>query len=367
MTSIPAPADRQPSETSTERKAKADAHNTSPWAILKQTVSDWSEDKAMKLSAALALYAIISLAPLLVISIKVLSMIFGDEAAAGQVGRQMSMLVGQAGAQAINDMIKHASQPGQGILATIISLVVLIFSASGVFGELQDSLNTIWGVKPRPNLGWWITIKNRLLSMGMVFVIAFLLLISMAVSTVLTTVTGWLLGPDAGWIGIGTDIIVSVVVVTLLVAAIFRVLPDARIGWRDVILGALITAVLFKIGQYGLGLYFRFGSSTSAYGAAGSFVAVLLWVYYSAWILFFGAEFTKVWAVRHGRRIVPTSDAIKLTDEDRAQQGIASDEHLERRTVATRQQQTPPGKDVPGPEKRPSRGAEWEIKEREWD
>lgn len=334
------------------------------WTMLKETVWSWSEDKAMKLSAALALYTILSLAPLLVITIKVMSVVLGPKVASGQVQRQMDMLIGQAGSQAVKDMIANATLTGSGVVATVISFVILLFSASAVFGELQDSLNTIWEVKPRPDLSWWVTIRKRLLSMGMVFVIAFLLMVSLFVSTMLTTVTGRLIG-NAGWVALVTDVVVSVVVVSALIAMVFRVLPDVRLGWRDVIMGALLTGVLFKAGQYLLGLYFRFGSSTSAYGAAGSFVAVLLWVYYSSWILFFGAEFTKAWVRAHGRRIAPDADAVKVTDGERAQQGMVSPERLERKA---RQHGGPLGKDVPGP-RRPAAppSSEWEVKEREWD
>jgi membrane protein len=297
--------------------------------MLKQTAADWAEDKAMKLSAALALYAILSLAPLLVVSIKILSMIFGQKAAAGQVQRQMNMLVGHAGSQAVQEMIANAAKPGAGVVATLISLAIVLFSASGVFGELQDSLNIIWEVKPKPHQGVWATVKSRLLSIGMVFTIAFLLLISLFISTLLTTLTGSLLPSASAAIAIAIDILVSIVVVSALMAMIFRILPDVKVAWRDVLVGALLTGILFKLGQYGLGLYFKFGSSTSAYGAAGSFVAVLLWVYYSAWILFFGAEFTQVWSKSHGRWPEPSDNAVKVTDEDRAQLGMVSPKRLQ--------------------------------------
>ena len=362
MTAIPAPGDNT--------KQRKGTGPTSILAMLKETVSDWSEDKAMKLSAALALYTILSLAPLMVVAIKILSVILGEQGATDRVSEQMQMLIGPAGGQAIEDMIKGASKPGAGIVATVISLAILLFSASAVFGELQDSLNTIWEVKPRPDQGWFATIKKRLLSMGMVFVIAFILLVSLIVSSVLTTLTGWVLGDAAGWIAIPVDIVVSVLVVTLLIGAIFKFLPDVRLKIKDVIVGAFITAVLFKVGQYGLGLYFKYGSSTSAYGAAGSFVAVLLWVYYSAWILFFGAEFTQVWARAHGRQLVPDENAVRITDEERARQGIASEERLARKARQAADGGSAPGKAAPGPseQRQPARGtSEWEVKEREWD
>lgn len=284
---------------------------------LKTALSDWIEDKAVKFSAALAFYVILSLAPLLVIILKITSMVLGDEAATQQVEQQLDQLIGSAGAQAINDMLTHASQPGSGLVATIISFAILVFSASAVFGELQDSLNTIWEVKARPDQGWWQTIRGRFFNMAMVFVIAFLLLVSLFFSTLLAA-AGHLIFGESKWLAMGLDIVASVAVAWVLVGALLYLLPDVEISWRDVALGALITAVLFKLGQYGMGLYFRFGSTTSPYGAAGSLVAVLLWAYYSGWIFFYGAEFTQVYARAHNRGLKPTESAVWLTDEDRA-------------------------------------------------
>jgi membrane protein len=283
---------------------------------LKAAVKDWIDDKAVKLSAALAFYVILSLAPLLVIILKVVTAVFGAEAGTQQVQAQVNQLIGPAGAGAINEMLAHASKPDAGILATIVSLAIVAFSASAVFGELQDSLNTIWEVKPRPGQGWWKTIKGRFFSMSMVFIICFLLLVSLFFSVIITTVGHRIVG-DAAWVGVALDLIVSTVVVTLLVGALFYFLPDVKFAWKDVILGALITAVLFKVGQYMLGLYFRFGSTTSPYGAAGSLVAVLLWAYYSGWIFFFGAEFTQVYARAHGRGLTPTENAVR-TEQPRS-------------------------------------------------
>lgn len=291
------------------------------WTMLKETFNNWLEDKAMRLAAALALYSILSLAPLLVITIKIVSAIFGEEAASGQVQQQVQGLIGSAGSQAIADMIAHASQPGHGILATIISVVILLFTASGVFAELQDSMDTVWEVKPKPNQGIWATVRARFLSVGMVLALAFLLLVSLFVSTALTSLAGWLSG-GVQFVSYIVDFLVSLGVITVVLAMIFKFLPDVKIAWSDVWLGAAITAALFKVGQYALALYFRYGSTTSAYGAAGSFVAVLLWAYYSAQIMFFGAEFTQVYLRRRGKRIEPSANAVKVTEEDRAQQGI---------------------------------------------
>ena len=291
------------------------------WPLLKQTVWKWNQDKSMKLSGALAFYAALSLAPIIVVSIKILSSLFSAEVATRQVQYQMESLIGPAGAKAISDMLIQAAKPNSGIIATVVSLIILLFTASGVFAELQDSLNTIWNVKPREDVPWSHLIKNRFLSLAMVFVILFLLLISMFVSTALTALTRRFAN-ETTVLAFTTDFIVSVIVVTLLITMLFRFLPDVRIDWRDVFLGALVTGVLFKLGQYLLALYFKFGSVTSLYGAAGSFVAVLLWVYYSGWIVFFGAEFTSVYAKSRGRGFQPTEIAQPMAPVDRATQGL---------------------------------------------
>ena len=291
------------------------ASNPSHFAMLKQAASDWLEDKAPKLSAALAFYTFLSLAPLMVITIKIMSWIVDKNQAQEQVKSQMQGLIGTAGADAIKQMIE-GQKPGEGVIATVISFLVLAFGASGVFGELQDSLNIVWEVKPKPDQGIWATIRQRLLSLSMVLVIAFLLLTSLFVSTVLSAVADRFTGGGTA-LSFMTDILVSVGVITVLFAAMFKLLPDVRIGWRDVILGALITAILFTVGKYLLTLYFKFGSTTSAYGAAGSLAAVVIWVYYSGWIFFFGAEFTQVYAKAHGRGFRPTSNAVKVTEDER--------------------------------------------------
>ncbi len=298
------------------------------WPLLKQTFWKWNQDKAMKLSAALSLYAALSLAPIVVISLKALSVLYDGEVARKQVSNQLAGLIGPAGAAAINDMLKEAAKDSSGVIATLISLIILLFTASGVFVELQDSLNTIWNVKPRPDVSWWELIRSRFLSVSMVFVIFFMLLISMFVSTILAALTRQF-ADETTVIAFASDFFLSVLVVTILITMLFRLLPDVRIDWRDVFLGALVTAVLFKLGQYLLALYFKFGSATSLYGAAGSFVAVLLWVYYSGWILFFGAEFTSVYAKSRGRGFQPTELAEPMAPIDRATQGLPPEVKVE--------------------------------------
>jgi membrane protein len=281
-------------------------------SILSQTAGGWVRDNAMRLSASLSLYTILSLAPLLVITFKLVGLLLRNkDYAQEQISRQLVSLMGPQAADAIRPILESGSKPGHGVLAATISSGVLVFSATGVFAELQNAMNIIWQVQPKPNQGIMGFIRNRLLSVGMVFGIAFLLLVSMFVSTVLATMTQEI-APNTKGLAFLIDITVSFGVVSVLFAAIFKFLPDVKVPWRHVWLGAVITAALFTVGKYGLTLYFKFASPTSAFGASGSLVAVLLWVYYSSFILFFGAEFTKVWAVRHDHRISPADHARKI-------------------------------------------------------
>jgi membrane protein len=295
--------------------------------MLKQTWKDFSEDNAMRLAAAMACYIMLALAPMIVVTLKVLSVIFRDNTqriVEGQVGQ----LVGPAGAAAIKAMVENANKSSGGVLATVVSLAIVLFSASGVFVSLQDALNTIWEVRPKPDAGWWQWFRKRFLSIGMVFGIAVLLMTSMVVTSVLNVIVDAIFGADrtgflANAAAYVTDFVVTVAVAWALFMAVFKVLPDVKTSWRDVWVGGLVTAVLFKIGQIAMAIYFAKGSATSAYGAFGSIVAVLLWAYYSSAILFFGAEFTQVWAKAHGRELEPEEHAVKVTSDERARQGIA--------------------------------------------
>jgi membrane protein len=298
-----------------------------PISMLKQTVKDFTEDNAMRLAAAMACYIILALAPMLVITLKVLHVVFGDRTN-DVVRGQLDQLIGPAGGDAIGQMIENANKSGGGTVATIVSLAIVLFSASGVFVSLQDALNTIWEVKPRPNAGWWQWFRKRFLSIGMVFGIAVLLMTSMVVTSVLHLVVDAMFGKDrsgfaANAAAYALDFVVTVAVAWALFMAIFKFLPDVKIAWKDVWVGALVTAVLFKLGQIAMAIYFNYGSATDAYGAFGSIVAVLLWAYYSSMIMFMGAEFTQVWATAHGREIVPEAHAQRVTELERAQQGIA--------------------------------------------
>jgi membrane protein len=292
--------------------------------LVKTTFSEWQEDKAARLAAALAYYTAFSLGPLLLIAISVAGLVFGREAAQGQVVAQMQGLLGEEGAQVIQTAIENASQPSASIVSTLIGLGLLLLGAAGLFGQLQDALNTIWEVQPKPGRGFMGMVKDRFLSFTAVLGTGFLLLVSLVISAGLTAVNTWMADrlPGGALLWQVINQVVSVAVVTLLFALIFKVLPDAEISWRDVWLGAFVTAVLFTIGKYALGLYLGRASVGSAYGAAGSLLVVLVWVYYSAQILFMGAEFTQVYANRFGSRIRPSPDAEAVTEEARAQQGM---------------------------------------------
>ena len=281
------------------------------WHLIKEAAADWSHDRAPRLGAALAYYTVFSLVPFLVVVIALIGLVLGQEAAQSAILSHIATLVGDQSAAAIKDMIQRADQPSTGLVATGLAVVTLLFGASGVFGQLQDALNTVWGVEPKEGRGVWGFIKDRFLSFVAVLGTGFLLLVSLILSSALAAFGKWFSGllplPEA--LLHLFNFVLSFVVVTGLFALIFKVLPDARVAWRDVWVGALLTAALFTIGKYALGLYLGKSNVASAYGAAGSLVLILVWVYYSAQILLYGAEFTQVYANRVGERIVPAPDA----------------------------------------------------------
>ena len=287
----------------------------SAWGLLRRTYDEWSADRAPRLAAALAYYTTFSLAPLLVVLIALAGLVFGTEAVRGQLDDQIRGLLGDDAAKAVQEMVQSATaHPSSGILATGLSLIALILGATGVFGELQDSLNTIWDVRAKPGRGLRGLLRDRLLSFGMVLAIAFLLTVSLVLSALIAG-AGAFVGGHAGalaplWHAI--DGLVSISILTLLFAAIFKWLPDAEIAWRDVWIGAVVTSVLFTAGKIVLGLYLGRSSTVSVYGAAGSLVVLLIWVYYSAQILFFGAELTQVYANQYGTHVRPAPNAERI-------------------------------------------------------
>lgn len=295
------------------------------WELLRDAASEWIEDKAPRLGAALAYYTVFSIAPLLLIAIAVAGLVFDREAAQGKIVEQIQHMVGKDGAEAIESMIQSASKPEAGYAATGFGIVLLLIGAMGLFGQLQDAMNTIWEVQPKPGRGVLGFLKDRFLSFGMVMGTVFLLLVSLVASAGLAAM-GSLLG-DWMTSGVGQVInfVVSFGVIALLFAMIFRYLPDAKVAWKDVWLGAALTALLFTIGKTAIGLYLGHSSVRSAYGAAGSLVVLLIWAYYSSQIFLFGAEFTQTYANRYGSRIVPKKDAVPVTDAARAEEGIPRD------------------------------------------
>ena len=293
------------------------------WQLVRTTIADWNEDKVPRLGAALAFYTALSIAPLVVLSLRLASVFFDDKAATGQLRGQMQGLVGEAGATAIEQMIAGSNKTEEGVWVTVLGVATLLFGASGVFGQLQDSLNTIWEVQPKPGRGWMGMIRDRFLSFSMVLGVAFLLLVSLLVSTVLSALGATLdVLPDSlHFVSHIVDGLISIVVFTGLFGLMFKMLPDVEMSWRDVWIGAALTAVLFFVGKLAIGLYLGHSAMASSYGAAGSFVVLLVWVYYAAQVFFLGAEFTQVYANEYGSRIVPAENAEPVTAEKRAQEG----------------------------------------------
>ncbi len=286
------------------------------WDLLKEAASKWSEDDAARLGAALAYYTVFSLAPLLLIVLFVVGLVWGGQSGAvrAEVLGQVEALAGPEGAALVRTMLEEV-RPGSGsVLAVAAGVAALLFGATGVFAQLQGALNAIWEVRRRPGRGLRGFVVARLLSFGMVLGIGFLLLVSLVVSALLAALDSLLTGitPLAQWLFHLLNLVVSFGVVTLLFAMIFRYLPDVEIAWRDVGIGAALTALLFTLGKFAIGLYLGSSSVASAYGAAGSLVVLLLWVYYSAQLLFFGAEFTQVYARRYGTHIRPSAHAVPL-------------------------------------------------------
>jgi membrane protein len=286
------------------------------WFLVRDTFDGWLNDKAPTLGAALAYYTIFAVAPLLIIVIAVASLGFGQEAAQGQIIAQIEDLVGENGAKAVQAMLDSARQQQSGIVATMFGILTLIVGSTGVFVQLQDSLNTIWKVAPKP--GRWMRgmLQVRLVSFFMVVAIGFLLLVSLVLSAALAALgkSFHYVLPFPEFVLHGLNFVVSFGVITLMFAMIYKVLPDAKIAWNDVWIGAAVTSLLFSVGKFLIGLYLGKSGVASAYGAAGSLVIILVWVYYSTQIVLLGAEFTAVYATRFGSRIVPAEHAVALQE-----------------------------------------------------
>jgi membrane protein len=295
--------------------------------LLKETVSEWLADKAPRMGAALAYYSVFAIAPIVLLAITLAGVVLREKGPEAQeaIAAEIRRTVGRPVGDAVEALVGSADNPGASTWATLAGLVTLLFGAAGVFGELQDSLNTIWKVTPRPGRALVGIIKDRFLSFTMVLGTGFLLLVSLILSAALAWLEKYL-SPDAlpggVWLWQAAHGLVSLAFIAVLFGLIYRVLPDVRLRGRDVWLGAVMAAALFTLGKYLLGVYLGRSSVASVYGAAGSLVVILLWVYYSSQILLFGAEFTRVYARHYGSQGVPAPNAVPVTAEARARQGM---------------------------------------------
>ncbi len=303
--------------------------------LLKDTFKEWNEDGASRLGAAVAYYTIFSLAPLLIIIIAMAGLFFGQRAVQGQVVGQIEGLIGHDGAVMVQSMIANSNKPSANVIATVIGIVTLLLGATGLFGELQSSLNLIWEVAPKPR-GVFTIVKDRLLSFSMILGIGFLLLVSLVLSAAIAA-AGQFVGsavPVPEIVLHAVNFVISFLIITGLFAMMYKVLPDAEISWRDVLVGAAVTSLLFTVGKLLIGLYLGHSGTTSTYGTAGALVVILLWVYYSAQILFFGAEFTQIYSNRYGSKVKPAPDATSLRDQLRGKDLQPDTEHAGQSSTA---------------------------------
>lgn len=293
--------------------------------LLQATWLEWQEDKVARLSAAFAYYTIFSIAPLVIVAITIAAIVLGQAGAREQVRAAVQENISPAAARAVLDMIDATVKArGTGVQASIIGIVVALWGASNLFGQLQDSLNTIWEVTPKPSQGLWNMVRQRFLSFTMVLGLGFVMLVSLVASAIATSFSGFV-SARLGIPPVSLQVLnfaVALLSTTLFFAMVYKLLPDAEVQWRDVWVGAILTAILFGVGRLILALWLGSSGASSAYGAASSLVVMLLWVYYAAQILFFGAEFTQVFSNRFGSRVRPSSHALPATDTMREQQGL---------------------------------------------
>jgi membrane protein len=283
------------------------------WQILKATGSDFGSARITRMSAALAYYTIFSIAPTLILVISLSAIFYGRNAIEGRIYGEIKSFVGSDTALQIQDLIKNATVSRSNVFASGASIVALILGATSVFGEIQDSINLIWGLKAKPKRGWFKILLNRLLSFSIIVSLSFILLVSLIVSTVLDVLIGRLVHLFPGfavYVTYSLNLLLTFIIISILFGIIFKVLPDAKIKWRDVLTGAFTTAFLFMLGKFAISFYLGAKNIGNTYGAAGSIVVILLWVYYSAIILYFGAAFTKHYAQYKGRRIYPNDYAV---------------------------------------------------------
>jgi len=273
------------------------------WHLCYETVNEWVNDRASRKGAALAFYTVFSLAPILILSIAIAGLFFGQEAARGEIFGQVKELLGADAAAAVQAMIQSASRPGAGLIATVVGLVTLCIGATTALAELKDGLDQIWRAPSERTSGFWYFVRKRLLSVGLILSLGFLLLVSLVFSALVTALARtWGPANATGMVLQAMNFLFSFALVTLLFAMIYKILPSVHIAWKDVAIGSVITAALFSVGKALIGLYLGNSAVASSYGAAGSVILVLVWVYYSAQIFLLGAEFTKVYAHTYGSR-----------------------------------------------------------------
>lgn len=300
-TRIPAPAAEGPSTPAPPPPSLRSWRGW--WALVKQAASAWLADYAPSMGAALSYYSVFSMAPLLLIVISIAGLVFGEDAVRGALFGQLQSLFGADAATAIEGFLASVNKPAQGVISTVVGLVVLLIGATTVFGELQDALDRIWRAPARNSgAGWWGLLRARLLSFGMILGIAFLLVVSLVFSAVVAAL-GDVLGGSFGELLLQLfNVVVGFVLTTAVFVLIYKIMPRVRVQWRDVWIGATVTALLFTIGRFLIGQYIGKSGIASGYGAAGSLVVILVWVYYSAQIFLIGAEFTWVYATTYGSR-----------------------------------------------------------------
>lgn len=289
------------------------------YSYLKQVFTEFIEDDILKYSASLAYYTVFSLAPVLIVIISICGVLFGKEAIQGQVYGQIKGLVGGAAAIQIQDTIKNIHLTGNNIFATIISIIVLLIGATGIFGEVQDSLNKIWGLRVKTRKTWWKLIINRLLSFSLIISIGFIMMVSLLLNAIVSAFGHFLARYFSEFSVVLvqiTDSVLTFVITTFLFSLMFKMLPDAKIKWKDVLVGGLITSIFFTLGKLAIGYYLGSSNIASVYGAAGSIMIIMVWVYYSSIILYLGAEFTKVYAKLYGGKIFPNEYAVWIKTEE---------------------------------------------------
>jgi membrane protein len=275
------------------------------WALTKESFSAWSGDYAPSMGAAISYYTLFSIAPLLIIVISVAGLLFGADAVRTGVFDQLHALMGEEGAEAVEEMVTNASEPTTGAIATIVSFLGLLIGATTVFNEIQSDLDRIWRAPAAEQGGGiWNLLRTRLLSFGMILGIAFILAVSLVLSAILATLGKWWEGWLGNWevLGHAIDVVISLGLLTLVFALIYKMIPRVEVAWRDVWIGAAVTSLLFTIGKVAIGLYLGKSDVTSSFGSAGSFAVLMIWVYYAAQIFLLGAEFTRVYAERFGSR-----------------------------------------------------------------